>query len=57
VGTNLVYGAVHQFGNPANRYYNTPRGAPAPIPARPFLGLSVADREAILKVLTRYLAP
>ena len=55
VGTNRVYGAVQQFGNPANRYYNTPGGAPAPIPPRPFLGISDEDRTRIIEILEDYL--
>lgn len=43
IGTPLVYGATHQFG----------RGA---IPARPFLGLSADDRQALLDALNDYLA-
>ena len=42
VGTNLVYGAIHQFGGDE---------VGIPIPARPYLGLSpedVADLDAIL---------
>ena len=42
IGTPLVYGATHQFG----------RGA---IPARPFLGLSTDDRQALLDALNDYL--
>ena len=42
IGTPLVYGATHQFG----------RGA---IPARPFLGLSEDDRQALLDALNDYL--
>ena len=55
VGTNRVYGAVQQFGNPDNRYYNTPGGAPAPIPPRPFLGISDEDRTRIIDILDDYL--
>lgn len=36
VGTNLVYGAIHQFGG------DTSAGHPA-IPARPYLGLSAEN--------------
>ena len=32
-----LIGAVQEFGNPDNRYYNTPDGSPAPIIPRPFL--------------------
>lgn len=62
VGTNVIYAAVHQFGNPANRFYNTSRGRPAPIPARPFLpirggavDLPAADRDSMLDILRRAL--
>jgi phage virion morphogenesis protein len=62
VGTNVVYAAVHQFGNPLNQFYNTPRGARAPIPARPFLpirggavDLPAEDREAMLDIVRRAL--
>jgi phage virion morphogenesis protein len=37
IGADVVYAATHQFGRASNRFPNTPRGAPAPIPARPFL--------------------
>jgi phage gpG-like protein len=40
VGTNLIYGATHQFGDEE-------RG----IPARPYLGLSDDDRRAVVRVL------
>lgn len=56
VGTGLVYGAVQQFGNPDNRFYNTPRGAKAPIPPRPYLGISTDDRARILAILEDYLS-
>lgn len=42
VGTNLVYGATHQYG----------RGK---IPARPYLGLSSADAEAVVAVIEDYI--
>jgi len=45
VGSPLVYAATHQFGR-----------AGAHIPARPFLGLSDADRDALLDAITDYLA-
>ena len=44
IGTPLVYGATHQFGAPG-------RG----IPARPFLGLSDADRDEIGDLATDFL--
>lgn len=45
IGTPLIYGATHQFGRPE-----------ANLPARPFLGLSEADRQDILDALAEYLA-
>lgn len=45
VGSPLVYAATHQFGRPE-----------AHIPARPFLGLSDADRAALLDAIADYLA-
>lgn len=44
-GTNLIYGATHQFGDPK-------RG----IPASPFLGLSESDRQDVLEILNEYLS-
>jgi phage virion morphogenesis protein len=41
VGTDVVYGAIHQFGGKAA----------AEIPARPFLGISDADRLEILDII------
>lgn len=62
VGTGRQYAAVHQFGNPANRMFNTPSGHPAPIPARPFLpirgnqvDLPASLRAEILAIATRHL--
>lgn len=49
VGTNRVYAAIHQFGGRAGR------GKKVDIPARPYLGLSDADRNAILTIVTRAL--
>lgn len=40
LGTDRVYGATHQFGDPKRN-----------IPARPFLGLSEEDRGMVLEVL------
>lgn len=44
VGTNRIYGAAHQFGNPRRN-----------LPPRPFLGLSVADRAEIDTILREHL--
>lgn len=43
-GTNRIYGATHQFGDPS-------RG----IPARPFLGLSDDDEQMVLEILEEFL--
>ena len=43
-GTDRKYGATHQFGDPKRN-----------IPARPFIGLSDDDREAILDILRAHL--
>lgn len=60
-GRAFKYAAVHQFGNPQNRMYNTPRGNPAPIPARPFLpmtasgDLTPAAHDEVMDIITRAL--
>jgi phage virion morphogenesis protein len=48
VGTNLVYGAIHQFGGAGV-------GKPA-LPARPYLGVSDADRRDIRDLIEGDLA-
>ena len=50
VGSTSVYAGTHQFGARTGAYGRTERGGPIPwgdIPARPFLGVSEADREMI----------
>lgn len=44
IGTNRIYGATHQFGDERRH-----------IPARPFLGLSDADRAEVLSIFGEYL--
>lgn len=44
LGTSYIYGATHQFGDPDRN-----------IPARPFLGLSAADRRMVLEVIQHHL--
>ncbi len=59
VGTNLVYGAAHQFGMVKGYAGRTRRGAPIPwgdIPARPYLGASEEDGARIIEILRDYLA-
>ena len=80
IGTNVVYGAIHQLGGTINknvqvrshwRIMTRAFGKPIParhvivesherkmnltIPARPFLGVNDADREAFENILTDYL--
>jgi phage virion morphogenesis protein len=50
VGTNVVYGAIHQLGGRAGR------GGKAAIPARPFLGLSADDVRTVGEIVTEDLA-
>lgn len=45
LGTDRIYGATHQFGDPARN-----------IPARPFLGLDESERQSILDILSDWLA-
>ena len=49
VGTNLIYGAIHQNGGKAGR------GKKIFIPARPYLGLSSADETMIEGLAQAYL--
>ncbi len=59
VGSNRIYAAVQQFGQPKGASGRTKRGSPIPwgdIPPRPFLGVSSDDREAIADILSDYLA-
>lgn len=48
IGTNMIYGAIHQFGGDAGR------GRRAKIPARPYLGFSRTDRLEIAGIVRRY---
>lgn len=49
IGTNLAYGALHQFGGQAGR------GRKITVPARPYLGLSAADEDKIEGLAQDYL--
>ena len=66
VGTNKIYGAIHQFGGtirpkkPGGRLvFRLASGVvfaqSVTIPARPFLGLSAIDRDTILDVADVYM--
>ncbi len=50
VGTNRVYGAIHQFGGQAGR------GQTVTIPARPFLGISADDEREINLIAQHHIA-
>ena len=50
VGSNLVYAAIHQFGGKAGRNKSVT------LPARPYLGISARDSDAILRIVSRALA-
>lgn len=57
-GSNLIYSAVMQLGAAKGAFGRTSRGGPipwGPIPARPFLGVSDDDRNAILSAIEDWL--
>lgn len=45
IGTNVIYGAIHQFGGAAGR-----KDRRVTIPARPFLGVSNEDSTELLAI-------
>lgn len=47
VGSSVAYAAIHQYGGQAGK------GRTVTIPARPFLGIDVGDRDAIRTILAR----
>jgi len=49
VGNNLVYGAIHQMGGEINNAFG--RGIKVTMPARPYLGISNADQQAITDLI------
>ncbi|MDD2870123.1 phage virion morphogenesis protein [Neomegalonema sp.] len=49
VGTNRIYARIHQLGGEAGR------GRKVEIPARPYLGVSAADRKEIAEILNDHL--
>ncbi|MEC4804747.1 MAG: phage virion morphogenesis protein [Jaaginema sp. PMC 1079.18] len=51
IGTNRVYGAIHQFGGMAGR------GRRVRIPPRPYLGVDDADRAEIVEIIEEHLRP
>jgi phage gpG-like protein len=52
IGSPMVYGAMQQFGGTRAQFPNLW----GDIPARPFLGLSDADKTGVLEVLASYLS-
>ncbi len=59
VGSAAIYAAAMQFGMRKGDAGTDSRGRPIPwgdIPARPFLGLSAADRDAIGEIVAEWLA-
>ena len=58
VGTDKIYGAVHQFGAAQGEFGTTSRGAPIPwgnIPARPYLMVQDEDWTEIVDAADKYL--
>jgi len=58
IGSGLPYAGVQQFGAAKGAFGSTSRGSPIPwgdIPARPFVGLSDADRGIVEDILGRWL--
>ena len=58
IGSTKVYASTHQFGADKGAFGTNAAGRPIPwgdIPARPFLGLSDADREAIEEIAADHL--
>jgi phage virion morphogenesis protein len=49
IGTNRIYGAIHQFGGRAGR------GRKVVIQARPFLGVSAADSLEVVSIVEDFL--
>lgn len=58
VGSSRIQAAVMQEGAAKGAFGRTARGAPIPwghIPARPFIGLSEADRTAVVDIVEEWL--
>jgi phage virion morphogenesis protein len=59
VGSPMEYASPHQFGAKKGEFGRSKRGGPIPwgnIPARPFLGLSSADRDNVIEIVRRFLS-
>lgn len=58
VGTDRIYGAIHQFGATQGQFGTSKSGRSMPwgtIPARPFLGISDADADEIIALCRDHL--
>ncbi len=55
IGTQNKYSLIHQVGNPHNLVRFRQNQAPAPIPARPFIGVHPKEKQKIQDVLVRWL--
>ena len=58
IGSPMIYAGTHQFGAERGSFGSTGRGSPIPwgdIPARPFLGLSDDDRDAVADIIRRFI--
>jgi phage gpG-like protein len=53
IGSPMIYAAVQQFGARRHQFGKAPWGD---IPARPFLGLSADDTQAVISIVSAYLA-
>jgi phage virion morphogenesis protein len=53
IGSNMEYAAMQQFGGKKSKFPHLW----GDIPARPFLGLSAADKAGIVEMVSRYLEP
>ncbi len=59
VGSGRIYAGTFQFGAEKGAFGTTGAGSPIPwgdIPARPFVGLSDADRDEITTLVVQYLS-
>lgn len=58
VGSTRIYAGTHQFGARRGAYGKNQKGTPIPwgdVPARPFLGVSDADKKTILEIIQKHL--
>lgn len=54
IGTNVVYGAVHQFGSGVTS--SRSGGTSITVVARPFLGIDSRGEREVVDIVTRYIA-